>query len=108
MAGCDPTAADSTKMGFVTRWSLIKKNQVMEFYGRMHTDIFNEPVHLLTGVRSQIKFTNVKSRFYLMKKDPESKIVFRFVNAQLWVNRIRPSPTIPVAHNTVLSEGSLA
>ena len=66
------------------------------------------PVYLLPGVRLQIKFTKANSSFYLMHKDAESKTVFQFLNAQLWVKRIRLNPTIPLAHNTVLDKGGVA
>jgi hypothetical protein len=108
MAVNDPTAADSTNRGFMTRWSLTKKSQEIELYGRIHTDFCNMPVYLLPGVRLQIKFTKAKSSFYLMNKDAESKTVFQFLDAQLWVKRIRPNPRIPLTHNTVVSKGGVA
>ena len=43
-----------------------------------------------------------------MNKDAESKNIFQFLDAQLWVKRIRPNLTIPLAHNTVLSKGGVA
>jgi len=43
-----------------------------------------------------------------MKKDVGSKAVFQFLDAQLWVKRIRPNPIIPLAHNAVLSKGGFA
>ena len=33
-----------------------------------------------------------------MNKDPEAKVVFKFLDAQLLVNRVRSSPCILVAH----------
>jgi len=105
LAACDPTAADSTNKVFMTRWSLTKKSQEIELYGRIHTEFCNVPVYLLPGVRLQIKFTKAKSGFYLMNKDAESKSVFQFLDAELWVKRIRPHPSVPVAHKAVLSKG---
>jgi hypothetical protein len=89
----------------MTRWGLTKKSQDRELYGRIHTDFCNVPVYLLPGVTLQIKFTKVKSSFYLMNKDAESKSVFQFLDAQLWVKRIRQNPIIPLIHNAVLSKG---
>ena len=65
-------------------------------------------VYLLLGLRFQIKFTKDRSSFNLLNKDAESKSVFQFLDAQLWVKRIRPNPTIPLAHNAVLSNGGVA
>ena len=59
-----------------------------------------------TGRRIQIKFTKVRTGFYLMNKDAESKTVFQFLDAQLWVKGVRP--TIPLAHKAVLDKGGVA
>jgi len=84
MVACDPTSVDaSNNKVFFTRWSLTKKSQEMELYGRVHTDFCNVPVYLLPGVRLQIKFTKAKTGFYLMNKDAESKTVYQFLDAQL-------------------------
>jgi len=53
----------------------------------------------------QIKLTKVKSSFYVMNKDAETKTVFKFLNARLLVNRVRPSPLIVLAHNIALVKG---
>jgi hypothetical protein len=66
------------------------------------------PAYLLPGVRVQIKFTKAKTEFYLMDKDADSKTVFQFLDAQLWVRRVRPNPAIPLAHKAVLSKGGVA
>ena len=34
--------------------------------------------------------------------------VFQFLDAQLWVKRVRPNPTIPLAHKAVLDKGGVA
>ena len=43
-----------------------------------------------------------------MKKDADSKTVFQFLDAQLWVKRVRPNPTILLAHKAVLDKGVVA
>jgi len=43
-----------------------------------------------------------------MNKDAESKSVFQFLDAKLWLKRVRPNPTIPLAHNAVLRKGGVA
>ena len=69
-----------------------------------YMDFCNVPVYLLPAVRLQIIFTKTKSSFCLMNKDAESKPVLQFLDAQPWVKRIRPNPTIPLAHKAVLSK----
>jgi len=56
----------------------------------------------------QIKFTKAKPSFYLMNKDAETKTVFKYLDAQLLVNRVRPSPSLHLAYNIELGKGSLA
>ena len=109
MVACDPTSDDaSNNKGFVTRWSLTKKSQEIALYRRVHTDFCNVPVYLLPGVRVHIKFTKARTGFYLMNTDAESKTIFQFLDAQLWVKRVRPNPTIPLAHKAVLDKGGVA
>ena len=109
MVACDPTFDDeSNNKGFATRWSLTKKSQEIDIYGRVYTDFSNVPVYLLPGVGVQIKFTKARTGFYLMNKDAESKTVFHFLDAQLRVKSVRPKPTIPLAHKAVLDKGVVA
>jgi hypothetical protein len=56
----------------------------------------------------QIKLTKAKPSFYLMNKDAETKTVFKFLDAQLLVNRVRRSPSLLLAHNIALEKGALA
>jgi len=43
-----------------------------------------------------------------MNKGFDSKTVFKFLDAQLLVRRLRPNPAILLAHNSILNKGSLA
>jgi len=56
----------------------------------------------------QIKLTQAKPSFNLMNKYAETKTVFKFLDAQLLVNRVRPSPLLLLAHNIALGKGALA
>jgi hypothetical protein len=108
MLPCDPSAEASNNKGFVTRWNLTKQSQEIEMYGKIHSDLCNFPQYLLPGVRLQINFSKAKSAFYLMNTDAQSETRFKFLDAQLRVNRIRPHPQIQLSHNTVLSKGGKA
>jgi hypothetical protein len=63
--------------------------------------------YLIPGVGLQIRFAKAHQNFFLMNKDAASKF-FKFLDAKLLVNRIRPSPAQVIAHNTALSQGSVA
>ena len=105
---CDPRGDDVKNMGFVDRWNKVKRSKEVQLYGGLHSDICNVPRFLPPGVRIQIRLTKAKSGFYLMNKDAESKTVFQFLDAQFLVNRVRPSPTILVAHEKAFSHNAIA
>jgi len=43
-----------------------------------------------------------------MNKDAETKTIFKFLDAQLLINRVTPSPSLLLAHNIPLGKGALA
>ena len=100
---CDPTAEGVKNVGFVTRWKGLKQSKEVQLCGRLHSDIFNVPRFLPPGVRIQIRLTKARSSFYLMNKYAESKAVFKFLDAQLLVNRVRQSATVLLLHETAFS-----
>jgi len=100
----DPTSANIKNKGFVKRWERQKQSKVIELYGRLHADICNVPQFLLSGVRMQIRLTKAKDDFYLMNANADSKATFKFLDAELIVRRIRPSPKISYAHTEALSK----
>ena len=81
MLHCDPSATytDATNKGFIARWNRIKQNKEVEMVGRSHSDICNVPTHLLPGVRMQIKLTKARREFFLVNKDADSKVIFKFL-----------------------------
>jgi len=46
--------------------------------------------------------------FYLMNKDAETNTVFKFLDAQNLINRVRPCPSLLLAQNTALEICALA
>ncbi len=43
-----------------------------------------------------------------MSKAEDFKAVFKIMDAQLLVKRVRPNPAYLIAHNTALAEGAIA
>jgi len=74
-------------------------------YGRIHSDICNVPLYLLSGVKIQIKFTKAKQAFFLINNKANSKVNFLFQEARLYVKRISPNSTILTSHNEALLKG---
>jgi hypothetical protein len=102
MLPCDSTHSDAKNTGFVERWNLKKQSKEIEMYGRIHSDICNVPKFLLPDIKLHIKFTKAKPSFYLMNHAADSKTVFKFLDAKLFVKRIRPNPRIHLAHEETL------
>jgi hypothetical protein len=105
---CDPTAADAKNECFITRWNRIKQSKDVQLYGRLHSDICNVPQYLIRVVRLQSKLTNARPSFYLMNQTADSKVNFKFLDAKLFVKRIRVDPELLSAQNTTLKEGGIA
>jgi len=102
MMPCDPTKAESTNTGFIDRCNRQKQSKEIEMYGRIHSDICNVPKSLLPGIKLQIKFTKDKPSFYLMNTAADSKTTFKFLDAKLFVRRIRANAQTPLAHEETL------
>ena len=56
----------------------------------------------------QKKIDKARQEFYLMNKYADSKVIFKFLDAQLLVKRVRKKPAYLVAHNTALQAGAIA
>jgi hypothetical protein len=93
----DPTSDSIKDKGFVKRW--VRQKQ---------SDICNVSQFLLSGVRMQIRLTKAKDDFYLMNSNADSKATFKFLDAELIVRRIGPSPKISYAHTEALSKECIA
>lgn len=107
---CDTTEAQTstTNKVFIARCNRIKQSKEIQLYGRLHSDFCIVPLYFLPGVRLQIKLTKARSDFYLMNKTSDPKTTFKFLDARLLVNRIRPKPAILLAHNSTLRKGGIA
>ena len=73
--------------------------------GRLHTEICNVATHLLPGVRMQIKLTKAKREIYVHSTAEDTTAVFKILDAQLLVKRVRTNPAYLIAHNTALQAG---
>ena len=111
MGVCDPSKTEilpATNTGYLARCDRIKGGREVEMVGRLHTDICSVATHLLPGVRMQIKLTKAKREIYIHSTDAASPAVFKILDAQLLVKRVRPNPAYLIAHNTALQAGAIA
>ena len=106
---CDPTAAVTTATNtcFLARCDRLNQSKEIEMVGRLHADICSVSTHLLPGVRMQIKLTKAKRDIYVHSKDADSKTVFKILETQILVKRVRSNPAYLIAHNTALQAGAI-
>ena len=83
----------------------MKQRKVIALHGKIHADICNVPLYLLSNVRLQMKFTKARTIFFMMNK---SKVIFKFLDTHLCIKRIRLNPAFFADHNETLSKGFLA
>ena len=109
MGVCDPNpeVTGNTNRGFLARWERQKAGKEVEIVGRLHTDICNVPILLLPGVRMQIKLTKAKREIHVHSKDADSNAVFRILDAQLLLKRVRPNPAYLIAQNSAIQAGAI-
>jgi len=92
MQPCDPKAETLTvskNRGFITRWN--KRTPILTAGCQVADHIDEGPIQLLYD-----------------EQDYRLKTVFKLLDAQLLVRRVRPNPSILIAHNSTLSKGSPA
>ena len=76
--------------------------------GRLHTDICGVATHILPGVRMQIKLTKANREIYVHSATEDTTAIFKILDAQLLVKRVRPNPAYLIEHNTALQAGAIA
>jgi hypothetical protein len=79
-----------------------KLGEMIEMYGRIHSDICNVPKFLLPDNKLQIKFKKAKPSFHLMNPEADTKTVFKFLDAKRFVKRFKANPHINLAHEETL------
>lgn len=93
-------AKDATNTGFMTRKNLTSNKRLVELYGNLHCDIFNQDKFLINGVDLGIRLCKEKPQFCLMS-DVEAKV--EIVEANLFIRKVKINPSISIAHARALS-----
>jgi len=95
--------------GFIFGWNMFSASREIQLFGRLYSDVYNEPLYLLPSVRLHFKYTESRPSSYLMKKSVDSKTVFKFQDVKLLVRCVKPNPVVLLAVNVILKKmGSLA
>jgi len=107
MLHCGPTAVTLTatiNRGFVNRWDKLSASKELQVFGRFHSDLFNVPLVLLSGVSLQLKLTKCLQAFYMMSKEADSKTTFKFLDSQLLVKSVKTDPVMLLSHTATLNK----
>jgi len=106
-----PSAENLTttaNLGLIKRRHRFSASREFQLFGRLLTDICNVPLYLLPGGMLYVNLTKARPRFYVMNKSVDSKTVFKLLDAQLFIRRVRPNPAILLVQNSTVTKGSLA
>lgn len=93
-------AKDATNSGYMQRKNLTVNKRLVELYGNLHCDIFNQDKFLINGVDLGIRLCKEKPQFCLMT-DGEAKV--EIVEANLFIRKVKINPSILIAHARALS-----
>jgi len=90
-------------IGLVKRAELTTMNRVVDMMGRIHADIFFQDRYMISDVNIKIKLTRSKDAFCLMSDD---EFAVKIVSAQLYVRKVKLSPSVYLAHARTLEQGT--
>jgi hypothetical protein len=96
--------AGDSNSGWKERFEKSKNSKDIVMYGKLHGDIFNISTLMIPGVNIQVKLTKSKESFYLLSESPDPKVKFQFLDATLYVRKIKSSPNILLAHSKALTK----
>lgn len=94
------TAGGACNTGYTKRLAAIKGEQVIEMYGNLHCDIFNQDKFMINGVDMTVKLIKAKNEFVLMGTN---KGHLEIIDANLFVRKVKINPAILIAHTKALA-----
>ena len=104
MEEMDITADPVLNTGLGTRSEWTKTSKTVELQGRIHSELFNQEEIILNGVYLMVKLHRHKPEFCFLSVDtaPAYKIII--VDTILYVKKIKLTPSVFNAINTVLND----
>lgn len=91
---------DVTNEGHLKRKILTSKGSLIELYGNLHCDIFNQDKFMLNGVEMTVKLIKAKNEFHLFG---QTNAHVEIVDANLFVRKVKINPSILIAHARALN-----
>lgn len=91
-------------LGLKSRKYWTDDSQIIELYGRLNSDIFNQPKLLINGVNIDILLTLESASFLLMQLDATKDSIFKIHEANLHVRHVKVNPEYALqTYKTLLS-----
>ena len=87
--------------GLTKRRSLTKRSKLIDMIGNLHCDIFNQEKFLLNGVDMKVRLIRSRDAFSLLGNEG---FKVKIVEANLFVRRVKVSPTVLLGHARGLEE----
>lgn len=90
--------AEEDNEGYQSRRAASANGKVVQLFGNIHVDLFNQDKYLLNGVELGVKFVPAKEAFHLMADKIDPKFEFEITNAELYVRKVKINPLIQLGH----------
>jgi hypothetical protein len=92
--------------GYMWRRDMTKDNKSIDLLAPLHIDLKSVTKYLINGVDMAIKLTQAKSSFFLQSTIENPRCNFIIEDAELYVRKIKISPSVLVGHARALSLGT--
>lgn len=89
--------------GYTLRKARVEKSKVLELYGRVHADMFNQHRLLLNNVDLRVVFSIEKPAFYVQEK-ADGKSLINFESVTMYMNHVQINPDILLSNERMLSQ----
>lgn len=96
----NPTSTDNNNKNK----QLIKDSSVVELYGKLHTDMLNQPLLLLNNVELRVTLTLNKPEFILLNEEGDecATSMIKILEASLYMKHCTINPNVLIAHHKML------
>ena len=98
MAGAD-------KVGFTKRTTFTAQSKTVDFFGKIHADLFHQEKLLITDVGKHVKMIRSKTPFVLMTNERGANFKVKIERAILHVRKVKVANAIALAHEKALEYG---
>lgn len=95
---------DSENSGMAKRFEKTRGSKPFELIGPLHVDLFFQEKYLLNNVPVRVVLTRSSPNFYLHSADGLAQYKIEILQANLFVRRIKVSPSVEIAHSRALEK----